>query len=62
MLTGAATVFAGPVNYAFGYALSKSTTHALVLNLAERVDIPKTSSVCCILPYNLIEFTIFLEL
>jgi hypothetical protein len=40
MLTGAATVFEGPVNYAFGYAMTKQATHALALHLAERVDIP----------------------
>ena len=50
MLTGAAAVFQGPVNYAFAYGMSKQATHALALHLAERVDIPKTSSVCCILP------------
>ena len=27
MLTGAAAVFDGPVNFAYGYALSKSATH-----------------------------------
>lgn len=40
MLAGAATVFEGPVNYAFGYAMTKQATHALALHLAERVDIP----------------------
>ena len=40
MLTGAATVFEGPVNYAIGYAMSKQATHALALHLSERVDIP----------------------
>jgi hypothetical protein len=49
-LTGAAAAFEGPVNYAFGYGMSKASTHALALNLAEREDIPKTASVCCILP------------
>jgi NAD(P)-dependent dehydrogenase (short-subunit alcohol dehydrogenase family) len=50
MFTGAATVFSGPVNYAFAYAMTKSATHALVLNIAEREDIPKSSNVVCILP------------
>lgn len=30
-LTGAATVFEGPVNYAFAYGMSKQATHALAL-------------------------------
>jgi len=50
LLTGAAAVFEGPVNFAFTYAMSKSTVHALALHMAERHDIPKTSDVCCILP------------
>ena len=50
MLTGAAGPFLGPMNFAFPYAMSKQTTHALALHLAEREDIPKSSSVCCILP------------
>ena len=52
-LTGAAAVFDGPVNYAFAYGLTKSATHALVLQMAERADIPKNSTVNCILPYLL---------
>ena len=31
LLTGAASVFEGPVNYAYGYACSKSATHNLAL-------------------------------
>jgi dihydropteridine reductase len=49
-LTGAAKVFEGPVNWAYAYGITKQATHAMVLHLAERVDIPKSSSVCCILP------------
>jgi hypothetical protein len=50
VLTGAASVFAGPTNYAFAYGLTKSATHSLVLQMAEKTDIPRTSSVICILP------------
>ena len=50
MLTGAAAVFQSPVNYAFAYGMTKKATHALALHLAERVDVPKTSTVCCIIP------------
>ncbi|CDW74303.1 UNKNOWN [Stylonychia lemnae] len=49
-ITGAAAVFEGPVNYAFSYGMTKQATHSLVLQLAERVDVPKTSDVICILP------------
>lgn len=49
-LTGAAAAFEGPVNYAFAYGITKQATHAIALQLAERVDIPKTSDVLCILP------------
>lgn len=49
-LTGAAAVFQGPVNYAFAYGMTKQATHAVALQLAERTDIPKSASVCCILP------------
>ena len=34
MLTGAAAVFEGPVNFAYPYAMSKAATHALALHLA----------------------------
>mmetsp|Transcript_40842 Transcript_40842/g.39432 ORF Transcript_40842/g.39432 Transcript_40842/m.39432 type:complete len:158 (-) Transcript_40842:33-506(-) len=50
VFTGAATIFEGPANYAFAYAMTKSSTHALVLNVAERTYIPPTSTVVCILP------------
>lgn len=30
-LTGAASVFTGPVNYAYAYSMSKASTHALAL-------------------------------
>lgn len=50
MLTGAAAVFEGPVNFAYAYAMSKASTHALALNLAQRTEIPESSSVCTILP------------
>jgi dihydropteridine reductase len=43
-------VFDGPVNFAFAYGMTKQATHGLVLQLAERVDIPKSSDVICILP------------
>jgi len=49
-LTGAAKVFEGPVNWAFAYGLTKQATHALALHLAEREDLPKSASVCTILP------------
>ncbi len=48
--TGAAKVFEGPVNWAFAYGMTKQATHSLVLHLAEKTDIPQSSSVCCILP------------
>ena len=50
MFTGAAAVFEGPVNFAIAYAMSKQATHALAVNMAERVDIPATSTVVTILP------------
>ena len=34
MLTGASAVFTGPVYFAYAYAMTKTTTHALALNLA----------------------------
>ena len=50
MLTGAAAVFNGPVNFAYAYAMSKSATHALALHLAKRTEIPESSTVVTILP------------
>ena len=50
MFTGAASVFEGPVNYAYAYAISKSATHALALQMAERSEIPVSSTVITILP------------
>lgn len=50
MLTGAAAVFEGPVNFAYGYYLAKAATHALALQMAERKEIPESSSVITILP------------
>lgn len=50
MLTGAAAVFEGPVNYAYAYAMSKVATHALALNLAQRTEIPADADVCTLLP------------
>ena len=50
MFTGAAAVFEGPVNYAYGYYLAKSTLHALAHQMAERKEIPETCSVVTILP------------
>ena len=50
MFTGAAAVFEGPVNFAYAYSMSKSATHALALHMAERTEIPESSSVVTILP------------
>ena len=50
MFTGAAAAFEGPINFAYGYAISKAATHHLALTMAERTEIPKTSQVCTILP------------
>ena len=50
MFTGAAAVFEGPVNFAYGYALSKAATHHLALQMAERTEIPETSNVVTIMP------------
>mgnify|MGYP006121896793 CR=1 FL=1 len=50
MFTGAAAVFEGPVNFAYGYALSKAATHHLALQMAERTEIPESSTVCTIMP------------
>ena len=51
--TGAAAVFEGPVNFAYAYALSKSATHALALQMAERSEIPESSTVVTILPQTI---------
>jgi len=50
LFTGAAAVFEGPVDFAYGYAMSKAATHNLALQMAERTEIPASSSVCTILP------------
>ena len=50
MFTGAAAVFDGPVNFAYGYALSKAATHTLAVQMAEREEIPESSTVVTILP------------
>ena len=50
MLTGAAAVFEGPVNFAYAYAMSKAATHSLALHLAQRTEIPPASDVCTLLP------------
>ena len=50
MFTGAAAVFEGPVNFAYGYAMSKAATHHLALQMAERTEIPENSTVVTILP------------
>ena len=50
MLTGAAAVFEGPVNFAYAYAMSKAATHALALSLAQRTEIPESADVCTLLP------------
>ena len=49
-LTGAHAVFEGPVNYAYAYAMTKSSTHALALNLAQLNELPESASVITILP------------
>lgn len=49
-LTGAAAAFTGPVNYAYAYSMSKASTHALALTLAQRTEIPADSCVVTILP------------
>ncbi len=53
MFTGAASVFEGPVNYAYAYYIAKSATHALAMQLSDLKDIPATSSVVTILPQML---------
>ena len=50
MFTGAAAVFEGPVNFAYGYAISKAATHHLALQMAELTEIPESSTVITILP------------
>uniref|UniRef100_A0A7S3N065 Dihydropteridine reductase n=1 Tax=Strombidium inclinatum TaxID=197538 RepID=A0A7S3N065_9SPIT len=50
MFTGAAAAFEGPVNFAYGYAMSKAATHALALQMAQRTEIPEHSTVVTILP------------
>ena len=50
MFTGAAAVFEGPVNFAYAYAMSKAATHTLALQMAERTEIPESSTVVTILP------------
>ena len=50
MLTGAAAVFEGPVNFAYAYAMSKAATHSLALHLAQRTEIPANSDVITLLP------------
>ena len=53
MLTGAAAVFDGPVNFAYPYYFAKSATHSLAILLSERTEIPETSTVVTILPGTL---------
>ena len=50
MLTGAAAVFEGPVNFAYAYAMSKAATHALALQLSQKGELPEGTDVCTILP------------
>ena len=50
MFTGAAAVFEGPVNFAYGYAMSKAATHNLALQMAEKTELPENSTVLTILP------------
>ena len=51
MLTGSDDVFKGPVNFAYAYAMSKTSTHALALNLA--ADETFAPSVVTILPQTI---------
>lgn len=53
MFTGAAAVFEGPVNFAYGYYLAKATTHALALQMAERKEVPENSTVVTLLPQTI---------
>ena len=50
MLTGAAAVFEGPVNFAYAYAMSKAATHSLALHLAQRTELPPSSDTITLLP------------
>lgn len=50
LFTGAAAPFKDTTPKMLAYALSKTATHALALNLATREDIPSTSTVTTILP------------
>ncbi|CAG9323566.1 unnamed protein product [Blepharisma stoltei] len=50
VLTGAAACFKDTTPGIIAYALSKTATHSLALNLATRQDIPATSTVATILP------------
>lgn len=43
-------MFEGPVNYAYPYYFAKTATHALAMLIAERTEIPETSTVVTILP------------
>lgn len=53
LLTGAAAVFEGPVTFAYPYYFAKSATHSLAMLLAERTELPETSTVVTILPGTL---------
>uniref|UniRef100_A0A7S3FUQ0 Dihydropteridine reductase n=1 Tax=Strombidium rassoulzadegani TaxID=1082188 RepID=A0A7S3FUQ0_9SPIT len=53
VFTGAAAAFEGPVNFAYGYGMSKCATHHLAMHIAERQEIPKTSTVVTILPQTI---------
>jgi len=50
LFTGAAQPFRQPCPNMLAYALAKTAVHAVALNLAEKEDIPKDSSVVTILP------------
>ena len=50
MLTGAAAVFEGPVNFAYAYAMSKAATHALALQVAQKGELAEGADVCTLLP------------
>ena len=50
LFTGSASVFEGPVNYAYAYYIAKSATHSLALQMSEKQELPESSSVITILP------------
>jgi dihydropteridine reductase len=53
LLTGAAVPFKEPSPGMLAYALSKTATHSLCLNMAELEELPKDATVATILPYKI---------